>query len=254
MNKKDVIIQTKKLCKSFKNDKIEQVIIKDLDLKIYKNDFTIIMGSSGAGKSTLMYSLSGMDKPTSGNVIFADFDITKMKDDKLAIFRRKNCGFVFQQTYLIDSMSVLDNVLVSGLLVNKNKKEVVKKAKELLNKVDIKEELWKKFPTQLSGGEAQRVGIARALINNPKLVFADEPTGALNSKTGNDVLDTLTEFNNNGQSIIMATHDIKSARRGNKIIYLKDGQIIGELNLGKYIPDDKERHQKLSDFLIRMGW
>jgi len=248
------IIETKKLCKTFSNGGVQQHILRNLDLEIYEGDFTIIMGASGAGKSTLLYSLSGMDKPTLGKIIFNDEEITKMNIDKLAYFRRKNCGFVFQQNYLIDSMSVLDNVLVSGLLVNKNKKEVTAKAKELLKKVDITEKLWNKFPTQLSGGEAQRVGIARALINNPKLVFADEPTGALNSKTGKDVLDTLTEFNNKGQSIVMVTHDIKSARRGNRIIYLKDGEVAGICDLGKYIPNDEERHQKLSDFLIKMGW
>lgn len=248
------IIETKKLCKTFSNGGVQQHILKNLDIEIYEGDFTIIMGASGAGKSTLLYSLSGMDKPTLGKIIFNNQEITKMNIDKLAYFRRKNCGFVFQQNYLIDSMSVLDNVLVSGLLVNKNKKEVTERAKELLKKVDITEKLWNKFPTQLSGGEAQRVGIARALINNPKLVFADEPTGALNSKTGKDVLDTLTEFNNKGQSIVMVTHDIKSARRGNRIIYLKDGEVAGICDLGKYIPNDEERHQKLSDFLIKMGW
>ena len=251
MNK---IIKTEKLCKTFSNGGLQQHVLKNLDLEIYEGDFTIIMGASGAGKSTLLYSLSGMDKPTLGKIIFNDKDITKMNIDSLAFFRRENCGFVFQQNYLINSMSVLDNILVSGLLVSKNKKEVVKKAKELLNKVDINEELWNKFPTQLSGGEAQRVGIVRALINSPKIVFADEPTGALNSKTGRDVLNTLTEFNNNGQSIVMVTHDISSARRGNRIIYLKDGEVAGELNLGKYVPNDKERHQKLNDFLVSMGW
>ena len=248
------IIETKKLCKTFSNGGVQQHILRNLDLEIYEGDFTIIMGASGAGKSTLLYSLSGMDKPTLGKIIFNNEEITKMNIDKLAYFRRKNCGFVFQQNYLIDSMSVLDNVLVSGLLVNKNRKEVTARAKELLSKVDITEKLWNKFPTQLSGGEAQRVGIARALINNPKLVFADEPTGALNSKTGKDVLDTLTEFNNKGQSIVMVTHDIKSARRGNRIIYLKDGEVAGICDLGKYIPNDEERHQKLSDFLVKMGW
>ncbi len=248
------IIKTHKLCKSFSNGGLQQHVLKNLDLEIYEGDFTIIMGASGAGKSTLLYSLSGMDKPTLGKIIFNNEEITKMSIDELAMFRRKNCGFVFQQNYLIDSMSVLDNILVSGLLVNKNRKEVTSRAKEILKKIDIDKKLWNKFPTQLSGGEAQRVGIARALINNPKLVFADEPTGALNSKTGKDVLDTLTEFNNAGQSIVMVTHDIKSARRGNRIIYLKDGEVAGICDLGKYIPNDKERHQKLSDFLVKMGW
>ncbi len=248
------IIKTEKLCKSFSNNGLQQHVLKNLDLEIYEGDFTIIMGASGAGKSTLLYALSGMDKPTLGKINFNDNEITEMSIDELAYFRRSNCGFVFQQTYLIDSMSVLDNVLVSGLLVNKNKKEVVKKAKAILLSVDIPEELWNKFPTQLSGGEAQRVGIARALINSPKLVFADEPTGALNSKTGKDVLDTLTNCNNNGQSIVMVTHDMSSARRGNRIIYLKDGEIAGVCDLGKYVSGDKERHQKLRDFLNTMGW
>lgn len=253
MEKKE-IIKTNKLCKTFSNNGNMQHILKNISLDIYEGDFTIIMGPSGAGKSTLLYALSGMDRPTLGKIEFAGSEITKKSIDNLALFRRENCGFVFQQNYLIDSMSALDNVLVSGLLINKNKKEVVKKAKEILKKVDINSNLWNKFPTQLSGGEAQRVGIARALINSPKLVFADEPTGALNSKTGKDVLDTLTEFNNEGQSIVMVTHDIKSARRGNRIIYIKDGEIAGICDLGKYIPDDKERHKKISDFLIKMGW
>lgn len=253
MEKKE-IIKTNKLCKTFSNNGNMQHILKNISLDIYEGDFTVIMGPSGAGKSTLLYALSGMDKPTLGKIVFNGKEITKMSIDNLALFRRENCGFVFQQNYLIDSMSVLDNVLVSGLLINKNKKEISEKAKSLLKKVDINSHLWNKFPTQLSGGEAQRVGIARALVNSPKLVFADEPTGALNSKTGKDVLDTLTEFNNEGQSIIMVTHDIKSARRGNRIIYIKDGEIAGVCDLGKYIPDDKERHKKINDFLIKMGW
>ena len=195
-----------------------------------------------------------MDKPTLGEIKFSEKEITKMNTDQLASFRKENCGFVFQQVYLIDSMSVLDNVMAAGLLTCKNKKEVSKKAKEILKSVDIDESLWDKFPTQISGGEAQRVGIARALINNPRLVFADEPTGALNSKTGKDVLDTLTSFNNDGQSIVMVTHDITSARRGNRVLYVKDGEIAGECLLGKYSENDDDRHRKLSDFLVSMGW
>ena len=145
-------------------------------------------------------------------------------------------------------------ILAPGLLVNKNKKEVVEKAKDILRSVDISDDLFNKFPTQLSGGEAQRVGIARSLINSPSMVFADEPTGALNSKTGKDVLDTLTKANDKGQSIVMITHDINSARRGNRIIYIKDGEISDELILGKYIDEDSERNNKLNEFLSRMGW
>ncbi len=250
----NTLIKTNKLCKTFSSGGNMQHVLKNIDMEIYEGDFTIIMGASGAGKSTLLYALSGMDKPSLGEITFGDKDITKMSTDELAFFRRKNCGFVFQQVYLVDSMSVFDNVMAAGLLTNKNKKEVAEKAKEILKSVDIEESLWDKFPTQISGGEAQRVGIARALINSPELVFADEPTGALNSKTGKDVLDALTAFNESGQSIVMVTHDITSARRGNRVLYVKDGEIAGECNLGKYVHGDKERHQKLSDFLISMGW
>lgn len=248
------IIETKKLCKTFSNGGVQQHVLKNINLEIYEGDFTIIMGASGAGKSTLLYSLSGMDKPTLGSVIFDGTDITKMNTDQLAVFRRSNCGFVFQQVYLVESMSVLDNIMAAGLLVYRDKKTLAKKAGDILKSVNIDETLWNKFPTQISGGEAQRVGIARALINDPKLVFADEPTGALNSQTGKAVLDTLTKFNEKGQSIIMVTHDITSARRGNRILYVKDGEIAGECNLGKYVTGDKERHQKLKDFLASMGW
>ncbi len=248
------IIKTQKLCKTFSNGGVQQHVLRNIDLSIYEGDFTVIMGASGAGKSTLLYALSGMDKPTLGEVTFAGKNITNGTPDDLALFRRKNCGFVFQQTYLVDSMSVLDNVLAAALLVEKNKKAAGAKAREVLKSVDIDENLWNKFPTQLSGGEAQRVGIARALINEPKLVFADEPTGALNSTTGKDVLDVLTKANDNGQSIVMVTHDITSARRGNRILYVKDGEIAGECDLGKYVSGDKERHLKLRDFLGGMGW
>ncbi len=248
------IIETKKLCKTFSNGGVQQHVLRNVNLEIYEGDFTIIMGASGAGKSTLLYSLSGMDKPTLGSVSFCGTEITKMNTDELALFRRSHCGFVFQQVYLVESMSVLDNIMAAGLLIYKDKKTLINKAGEILKAVNIDEALWNKFPTQISGGEAQRVGIARALINDPKLVFADEPTGALNSQTGKAVLDTLTKFNEKGQSIVMVTHDISSARRGNRILYVKDGEIAGECNLGKYVTGDKERHQKLNDFLATMGW
>lgn len=151
-------------------------------------------------------------------------------------------------------MSILDNILACGLLVSKDRRAVVVRAKQLLQRLNLDETMWRKFPTQVSGGEAQRAGIARALINNPKIVFADEPTGALNSTYGKAVLDALTEINEQGQSVVMVTHDMKSARRGNRILYLQDGVIRGECLLGKYASGDKARHEKLSSFLSEMGW
>lgn len=254
MEEKKVIIKTEKLCKSFSMGGMQQHVIKNMDLEIYKGDFTVIMGASGAGKSTLLYALSGMDKVSLGKVDFCDKDITGFSSDQLAIFRRKHCGFIFQQIHLIEGMSIMDNVLAAGLLTGQNKKMLAKKAKELFLKVGIDEKLWNKYPNQLSGGEAQRVGIVRALINDPDMVFGDEPTGALNSCSSTAVLDVLTDFNRAGQSIVMVTHDMKSARRGNRIIYLKDGNICGQCELGEYISGDKERHEKLRRFLGEMGW
>ena len=249
-----ILLKTENLSKTFSNGGSQQHVLKNIDLELYQGDFTVIMGARGAGKSTLLYALSGMDTPSLGKITFGDKVITDLSQDGLAVFRRDHCGFVFQQIYLIDGMSVMDNVLSAGLLVNKDKKALVAKAKELFAAVDISEDTQKKFPTQISGGEAQRVGIVRALINNPDILFADEPTGALNSQTGLDVLDMLTKFNEQGQSVVMVTHDIRSARRGNRILYLKDGVILGECDLGKYTHGDTARHEKLSAFLKDMGW
>ena len=249
------IIKTEKLCKTFSSGGIQQHVLKNLDISLIEGDFTVIMGSSGSGKSTLLYAISGMDKPTLGEINFSGKNLSKLSNDQLAIFRRNNCGFVFQQIYLLDNMSVLDNVLASGLLVNKNKREVVKKAKELLIQVGLDEHAWSKFPTQLSGGEAQRVGIVRALINKPRILFADEPTGALNSTSSTRVLDVFTDVNRNGQSMVIVTHDIKTALRGNRILYLRDGVIYGDLKLGAYgEKENMERHEKLIAFLAEMGW
>lgn len=254
---KEILLETKLLSKSFSHAGIQQNVLRNLDLKIYKGDFTVIMGSSGAGKSTLLYALSGMDKPTLGDILFYGVDgktnIAKYSNDRLAIFRRKNCGFIFQDICLNDNLSIMDNVLVAGYIVNKDKYLVRENALQLFDDVKISEDMFKKFPAQLSGGEAQRVGIVRALINNPRIVFADEPTGALNSAGADAVLNLLNEINSDGQSIVMVTHDIKSAVRGNRIIYLKDGSIEGELELEKY-DGNADRFQVVQSFLAGMGW
>ncbi len=251
---RNAILTTSKLCKTFSSGGLQQHVLKNLDLEIYEGDFTVIMGPSGAGKSTLLYALSGMDKPTLGEIFFSGQEIGHLSNDKLAVFRRDNCGFVFQQMYLLDNMSVLDNILACGLLVSQNRNEVARKSKELLARLHLDESVWRKFPAQISGGEAQRAGIVRALINDPKIVFADEPTGALNSANGAAVLDAITELNNRGQSVVMVTHDLKSARRGSRILYLQDGVIHGECLLGKYKSGELGRHDKLNAFLLEMGW
>lgn len=248
------LLKIENLSREFESDSGTQKILDDVSLNIYRGDFTVIMGSSGSGKSTFLYSISGMDKPTGGHIWFEDTDLCALSSDKLAMFRRKHCGFVFQQICLVDSMSVFENVMAAGLLNKTNKKELIQKAGELLQSVEVDKHTWKKFPSQISGGRAQRVGIVRALINSPEILFADEPTGSLNSKSGNDVLNLFTEFNKQGQSIIMVTHDVKSAIRGNRVLYLRDGKLLDECNLGKFDGNVEERIDKLNGFLGEMGW
>ena len=278
MESKSQILTAKDLSKTFSNDSIQQHVLKNLNLSIYKGDFTVIMGNSGSGKSTLLYALSGMDRPTLGTITYhtvsssekddetiADTEISKFSNDKLAMFRRDHVGFVFQQNYLNDSMSALDNIMVCGLLKHSNRKELADKAKELLKRVEIGEGDWNKFPTQMSGGQQQRVAVVRGVINSPEVLFADEPTGALNSQNTENVLNILSDLNNEGQSIVMVTHTLKAAERGNRIIYLADGIISDEIDLGPYVGDYKDetnpnleeakaRHAKLKDFLQDMGW
>ena len=249
------ILHTEKLCKTFSNGGIQQHVIKNLDIDIREQDFTVIMGASGSGKSTLLYALSGMDKPSLGKVFFGDTDISGYSNDELAVFRRKNCGFVFQSIYLLENMTVLDNVLTGALVAQKNSSELLQRTEELLRKVGIGPTLWKKYPNQLSGGECQRVGIVRAVVNEPKVVFADEPTGSLNSASSRDVLDIFTELHQKGQSIVMVTHDLKTALRGTRVIFLSDGAVVGEYEMPPYGTDDpKARRDGLQDFLDRMGW
>lgn len=250
----NTILEAKDLCKTFSNGSLQQHVLKNLNITINEGDFVVIMGSSGSGKSTLLYSLSGMDRPTLGTISYNGEEIQNYTNDQLALFRRKNCGFVFQQNYLNDSMTILDNILVSGLLSGRDKKTLAKEAKELLLAVGLNENVFHKYPSQLSGGECQRAAMVRGFINKPSILFADEPTGALNSQNTENVLNILTEFNRKGQTIVMVTHDVKSARRGNVVKYLSDGVITGECNLGAYVTGDAARHDKLRSFLTEMSW
>ena len=276
---KEIILTAKDLCKTFSNESVQQHVLKNLNLNVYKGDFTVVMGNSGSGKSTLLYALSGMDRPSLGTITYYvndgnktekasntdGIEISKFSNDKLALFRRNHAGFVFQQNYLNDSLSALDNVMISGLLKNKDRRALAAKAKDLLGRVEIGEKDYRKFPTQLSGGQQQRVAVVRGVINDPEVLFADEPTGALNSQNTLNVLDILSDLNAKGQSIVMVTHTVKAAERGNRIIYLADGVISDECDLGPYMGDYKddknpnqekaiERHKNLKDFLQDMGW
>jgi len=276
-SEKRKILTARDLSKTFSNGSVQQHVLKNLNLSIYKGDFTVIMGNSGSGKSTLLYAVSGMDRPSIGTITYytdkvvgdktevEETEISKFDNDKLAKFRRDHVGFVFQQNYLNDSMSALDNVMVCGLLKSHDRKALASRAKELLHRVEIEEMDYRKFPTQLSGGQQQRVAVVRGVINSPEVLYADEPTGALNSQNTENVLNILSDLNNEGQSIVMVTHTLMAAERGNRVIYLADGVIADEVELGPYVGDYKDetnphveeakmRHARLKDFLQNMGW
>jgi putative ABC transport system ATP-binding protein len=251
---KNTIIKTEVLCKSFISDGEINNVIKNLDLEIYDGDFTVIMGSSGSGKSTLLYSLSGMDNVTTGKVILDGTDITKMKESQIAKIRKKHIGFVFQGINLIPNLTVYENILSPTYQTKTERKVIEEKIDSLLEKMELTSHK-KKFPNQMSGGQKQKAAICRALINNPKVLFADEPTGALNSSQGQNVLDIFTNINREGQSVVMVTHDLKAALRGNRIIYLKDGRIDGDLMLENYEEATAEdREGVVYGFLKEKGW
>lgn len=252
---KNIILSAKGLCKSFSHNGVQTHILSGLDLDIYEGDFTVIMGASGSGKSTTLYALSGMDRATAGEVIYYGKDIVRMSEKELAALRCGDFGFVFQQIHLVSNLTIFENVAASGYLNKaRSAKETDNIAAELLEKMGITH-ISSHLPSQCSGGEQQRCAIARAVINEPKLLFADEPTGALNMRSTTEVLNLLTELNQSDQSILMVTHDSRAALRASRIIYIEDGKAIGELTLPPYsAEDEKSRSVQVNAWLSSMGW
>lgn len=252
---KEKILSAKKLCKSYALGGVQSHILTNLDIDIYKGDFTVIMGASGSGKSTLLYALSGMDRATGGSVIYNDRDLVKLPEKELAALRHSDFGFIFQQMHLVSNLTLFENITVPGYLNKaRSQDEVNRRAEQLMEQMGILQQK-KHLPSQCSGGEQQRCAIARAVINNPCLLFADEPTGALNRKNTTEVLNLLTDLNNNGQSVLMVTHDARAALRATRIIYLADGAVIGDLDLPPYSADaEKSREAQVNSWLSSLEW
>lgn len=252
---KETILAAKGLCKSFAHNGGQVHILSNIDMELYKGDFTVVMGASGSGKSTLLYALSGMDRATAGEVTYNNENIAAAPEKRLAALRHKDFGFVFQQMHLVSNLTLFENVAVSGYL-NKERTaaEVNARTDELLEKMSISH-IKTHLPSQVSGGEQQRCAIARAVVNEPALLFADEPTGALNRRNTIEVLDLMTELNRNGQSILMVTHDTRAALRASRILYIEDGKIIGELTLPPYdSAEEKSRETQVGAWLSSMHW
>lgn len=252
---KHTILKANGLCKSFAHNGGQLHILSHVDLELFEGDFTVIMGASGSGKSTLLYALSGMDRATAGQVLYQDMDLVTMSEKNLATLRHTDFGFIFQQMHLVSHLTLFENVVVPGYLnKQKNATDVKNYGNELMEKMGISH-IASHLPSQVSGGQQQRCAIARAVINEPKLLFADEPTGALNRKNTMEVLNLLTELNRLGQSILMVTHDMKAALRATRILYLEDGKIIGELSLPPYnSEEEKSRETQISAWLSSMEW
>lgn len=252
---KNLILKAADLSKSFSHNGEQVHVLSHIDMTITEGSFTVIMGASGSGKSTLLYALSGMDKATAGKVIYDGKDLVSLSEKRLAELRRKDFGFIFQQMHLVSNLTLFENVVVSGFLdKEKSAAEVKHRANELLCGMGLSEVITHR-PSQVSGGEQQRCAIARAIINSPELLFADEPTGALNRRNSVEVLDLLTGLNKKGQSILMVTHDLRAALRADRLLYLEDGKIIGELDLPPYSETDaKSRENQVNAWLSSLKW
>lgn len=255
MQQKQTILSAKGLCKSFAHNGGQVHILSGMDLDIYQGDFTVIMGASGSGKSTLLYALSGMDRATAGTVIYQGNDLVKMSEKQLTALRRSDFGFIFQQMHLVSNLTLRENITVPGYLNRKRTAaEIDQRADELLEQMGLSH-IKDHLPAQCSGGEQQRCAVARAIIHEPELLFADEPTGALNKRNTTEVLDLLTALNAAGQSILMVTHDARAALRASRIIYISDGKVVSELTLSPYTAEsEKHREAQVTAWLAALEW
>ncbi len=227
-----MILNAKGIRKSYEFDSVKVEVLKGVDLKVERGEFVTIMGKSGSGKSTLMNILSTLDVPDSGAVHFDEMEITSFNDEECAELRKNRFGFVFQQARMVKNLSLLDNILLPGNLTKRNRKEKMNRAKELMRRMGVAN-LGEKKITQVSGGQLQRIGICRALINEPDILFADEPTGALDSKSGEDVIRLLNDWNRNGLTIVLVTHDIHVAAKSKRCLWMKDGILYRDRKLGE---------------------
>lgn len=245
-----IVIETKDLKKIYGSKLMSFTALDGINLNVEKGEFLGIMGPSGAGKTTLLNLLSTVDKPTTGNIYFENKDITELKNKDLALFRREKIGFIFQDFNLLDTMTIEDNIALPLALSKVNHNEITRKVKDLSNFFGIEEQL-KKYPCELSGGQKQRVAAARALITSPSVIFADEPTGALDSKSSAELLQCLSNMNEKfNTTVIMVTHDAFSASYCRRILFIKDGKIHAKLDKNE---GRKEFFKRIIDMLGALG-
>lgn len=252
------ILEVKDLSKSYIVNKRQNNVLKNVNFSVEEGEMIAVMGPSGSGKSTLLYTVSGMDKMTAGEVLFCGKELSKMSDKELSDIRLNEMGFVFQQMYMLKNLTVLDNIILPAMQAKSKetkRKEIVERGHEIMRKLGIIDVADNDI-NEVSGGQLQRACICRSLINNPKMIFADEPTGALNKQSAEEVMDELVKLNNAGATIMLVSHDIKVASKCTRVMYIVDGNIKGEYNLGKCESNSqmRERERALNSWLLEMGW
>ena len=257
----EAVLKVNDLCKTYVVNKRQNNVLKNVSFDIKDGEMVAVMGPSGSGKTTLLYTVSGMDKSTGGEVLFFGRDITKLGSKELSKLRLDEMGFIFQQMYMMKNLTILDNILLPAMeskKTNESRKEKTERGEALMRKLGIIE-VSDNDINEVSGGQLQRACICRSMINKPKLLFADEPTGALNRAASNEVMDELVKLNKEGTAILMVTHDPRVAAKCDRVLYIVDGHIVGEYisSEGKDSDketDEKERERKLNNWLMDLGW
>lgn len=242
------------ICKAFGEGQEKHTVLKDVSVEINEGEFVAIMGPSGSGKSTLMYALSGMDSIDAGTVSFDGMDLSALSEQALAELRRTKMGFIFQQPTLLKNLNILDNIILPSMRNNRTSVDnIKKKARELMKKVGISE-LERRDITQVSGGQLQRAGICRALISNPSILFGDEPTGALNSKSAQDIMDIIADINAQGTAVLLVTHDPKIAARTDRVLFMCDGEIVNDFHFNRFTDTNLDvKIDKLMGVMRKIG-
>lgn len=232
----------------FGGNKVEA--LRDVSFEVEQGEYVAIMGESGSGKTTLLNILAALDKPTAGRVVLDGQDLSQVKESKIAAFRRDNLGFVFQDFNLLDTFTLEDNIYLPLVLAGRSYQEMNAKLMPIAQKLEISQ-LLKKYPYEVSGGQKQRAAVARAIITDPKMVLADEPTGALDSKATDELLGLFSRINQDGRTILMVTHSVKAASHASRVLFIKDGEVFHQIYRGN--SSDEQLYQKISDTLTMLA-
>ncbi|MBR6871972.1 MAG: ABC transporter ATP-binding protein [Ruminococcus sp.] len=254
----ETILEVKDLCKTYIINKRQNNVLKNVSFSVAAGEMIAVMGPSGSGKSTLLYTASGMDGMTSGSVSFKGRDISKLKKDELSELRLDEMGFIFQQMYMLKNLSLLDNIILPAMRSEKDhasRADKKRRGEELMKKLGISD-IADNDINEVSGGQLQRACIARSMINSPTMIFADEPTGALNRTSSEEVTDELVRLNAEGTTILLVTHDSHVAAKCDRVLYIVDGNIKAEHTLGKYKGPSsmRDRERSLNNWLMDLGW